>query len=123
VARRGADVPVQIEGRELESVWAGIWRRQMTGMALAARRREQLGLPRVSDREAARRQQDNRARAARRLRAAARARGAETAALGTPVVPLAPPLSVRPLMRTRLGTFQARPLSTPAGTVRLGGGR
>jgi len=55
----------------------------MTGMALAARRREELGLPRVSDREAARRLLDNRARSARRLRAAARARGVATAALGT----------------------------------------
>jgi len=65
VARRGSDAPVRLEGRELEAVWAGICRRQTTGMALAARRREELGLPRVSDREAARRRQDNRARLAR----------------------------------------------------------
>jgi len=76
VARRGADVPVRLEGRELEAVWAGIRRRQLTGMALAARRREQLGLPRVSEREAACRLHDNRARSARRLSAAARARAA-----------------------------------------------
>jgi len=124
VARRGVDVPVQLEGRELEAVWAGIRRSQAAGTALAAaHRREQLGLPRVSDREAARRQQDNRARSARRFRAAARARGAATAALGTPVVSLAPPPPVRPLMSTRLGTFQGRPLATPAGTVRHGGAR
>jgi len=118
VARRGCDTPIRLEGHELEAVWAGIRRRQTTRMALAAGRREELGLPRVSDREAARRLQDNRARSARRLRAAARAGGAATAALGTPVVPLAPqPVPLR------LGTFQSRHLAVPAGTVRHGGAR
>jgi len=123
VARRGVDTPTRLEGRELEAVWAGIRRRQETGMALAARRREQLGLPRVSHREAARRLQDNPARSAHRFRAAARARGAATAALGTPVIYRAPQPTVTPLMRTRLGSFQAPPLAMPAGTVRLGGGK
>jgi len=119
----GFDNPIRLEGRELAAVWAGICHRQTTSMIAATRRREELGLPRVSNREAAHRREDNRASSARRLRAAARARGAATAALGTPVVPLAPQPTVRPLMRTRLGTFQARPLATPAATVRLGGGR
>jgi len=118
VARRGFDAPVRLEGRELAAVWEGIRRRQTTGMTLAARRREELGLPRVSDREAARRLQDNRAGSARLLRVAAGARGAATAALGTPVVSLAPkPVALR------LGTFQMRPLDVPAGTVRHGGAR
>jgi len=119
VARWGLDALIGLEGRELAAVWAGIRRRQTTGMALAAHRREELGLPQVSDREAARRLHDNRARTARRLRAAARARGAATAALGTPVVPLAP----RPPVNLRLGTFQTRPLAVPAGIVRYGGAR
>jgi len=123
VARRGADTPVRLQGRELEAVWAGIRRRQMTGMAQAASRREQLGLPHVSDREAARRQLDNRARSARRFRAAARARGAATAAPGTHFVPRTARPTVTPLFRTRNNTFQARPLPTPAGTVRQGGAR
>jgi len=123
LARRGVDTPTRLEGRESEAVWDGIRRRHITGMALAARRREQLGLPRVSDREAARRLQDNRARSARRFRAAARARGTATAALGTPVVPLTPRPTVTPLMRSRLGTSQARPLANPAGPVRHGGAR
>jgi len=106
VARRGVETPVRLAGRELEAVWAGIRRRHMTGMALAARRREELGLPHVSERETARRLQDNWARSARRLRAAARVRGAAAAALGTPVVPLAP----RPVP-LRLGTFQSRHLT------------
>jgi len=118
VARRGSDTPIRLEGRELEAVWVGLRCRQTTGMALAARRREELGLPRVSDREATRRLQDNRARSARRLRAAARTRGAAMAAPDTPVVPLPP----RPVA-LRLGTFQSRPLSVPAGTVRHGGAR
>jgi len=48
----------------------------------AARRREKLGLPRVSDREAERRLSDNRSRTVRRHRAAARARGEAAATLG-----------------------------------------
>jgi len=96
-------------------------------MTLAAPRREELGLPRVSDREADRRLQDNRARSARRHRAVARARGAAMAALGTPDVPLEPQRAAtpEPVVRiiTRLGMFQARPLAELAGTVRLGGSR
>jgi len=123
VARRGFDAPVRLEGRELAAVWAGIRRRQMTSMTTANRRREELGLPRVSDWEAAGRREDNRARSARQLRAAARARGVATAALGTPVVPLVPQPAATPMMALRLGTFQARPLAVPAGTVRQGGAR
>jgi len=60
VARRGFDIPVRFEGRELAAVWAGIHHHQAAchqagGTTLAARRREELGLPHVSDREAARR--------------------------------------------------------------------
>jgi len=88
VSRRGFDVPVRLEGRELAAAWAGVRRHQVSGTTLAARRREELGLPRVSDREAERRLQDNRAHSARRHRAGARARGAARAALGTPDVPL-----------------------------------
>jgi len=60
-------------------VWASVRRHQVSGTTLAARRREELDHPRVSDREAERRLQDNRARSARRHRAAARARGAAQA--------------------------------------------
>jgi len=120
-------VPVHLEGRELAAVWAGVRRHQVSGMTLAARRREELGLPRVSDREAERRLQDNRASSAQRHRAAARARGAERAALGTPDVPLETQRAATPepagRIATRLGTLQARPLAEPAGTVRLGGSR
>jgi len=123
VVRRGVNTPIRLEGRELEAVWDGIRRRHESGMATASRRREQLGLPRVSDREAARRLQDNRARSARRYRAAARARGAATAAPGTHFIPRTARPSVTPLMRSRLGTFQARPLPTPTGTPRQGGAR
>jgi len=84
VPRRGFDVPVVHEGRELAAVWAGVRCHQVSGTTLAARRREELGLPRVSDREAERRFQDNWARSTRRHRAAARARGAARATLGTP---------------------------------------
>jgi len=109
VARRGFETPIRLEGRELNAVWAGIRRRQTSGMILAGRRREELGLPRVSDREAARRLQDNQARSARRLRAAARARGAATAALGTPVVPLAPLRWPSDWGRSNRGPWPCRP--------------
>jgi len=121
VVRRGIDTPIRLEGRELDAVWAGIRRRHESGMATASHRREQLGLPRVSDREAARRLRDNRDRTARRFRAAVRARGAATAAPGTHFVPRTARPPVQPLMRSRLGTSQARPLSTPAGAPRHGG--
>jgi len=64
VSRRGFDVPVRLKGRELAAVWASVRRHQLSGTTLAARRREELGLPRVFDREAERRLQDNRARSA-----------------------------------------------------------
>jgi len=48
--------------------------------------------------------------------------GTATAALG-PFVPLRPRPTVTPLMRSRLGTLQVRPLVTPAGPVRHGGAR
>jgi len=132
VARRGFDIPVRLEGCELAAVWAGVHRHQAArhqagGTTLAARSREELGLPHVSDREAARRLQDNRARSARRLRAAARAREVAIAALGTPDLPLELQRAATPELVgrivTRLGTFQARPLAKPAGTVRQGGSR
>jgi len=50
-------------------------RHSVSGPLRAARRRAELGLPKVSDREAERRLRDNRNRTARRHRAAARARG------------------------------------------------
>jgi len=65
VSRRGFDVPVRLEGRELAAVWASVRRHQVSGKTLAARGREELGLPGVSDREAERQLQDNRARSAR----------------------------------------------------------
>jgi len=61
VARKGSDVPVRLKGKELEVVWASAHRLRMSGPARAARPREALGLPRVSDREAERRLKDNRA--------------------------------------------------------------
>jgi len=62
----------------------------MSGPVRPARRREALGLPRVSDREAERRFKDNRARTARRHRAGARAREGATATLTAPEVPVTP---------------------------------
>jgi len=87
VSRRGLDAPVRLPDRELAAVWASVRRHQTSGNTRASRRREELGLPRVSDREAERRLRDNRSRTARRHRAAARARGVATAALGTQDVP------------------------------------
>jgi len=90
VARPGSDIPVRLEGRELEVVWALAHRSRMSGPVRAARRSEALGLPRVSDREAERRLKDNRACTARRHRAAACAREGATATLGAPEVQAAP---------------------------------
>jgi len=90
VARRGSDVPVRLEGKELEVAWASAHRSRMSGPVYAARRRKALGLPRVSDREAERRLKDNRARTARRHPAAARAREGATATLTAPDVPATP---------------------------------
>jgi len=127
VSRRGFDVPVRLEGQELAVVWASVRRHQVSGTTLAARRREELGLPRVSNREAERRLRDNWVRTAQRHKAAARARGAARAALGTPDVPTATQgaATLEPAERiaNRIGTFQARPLAEPAGTVRLGWSR
>jgi len=120
VSRRGFDVPVRVEGRELAAVWASVRRHQVSGTTQAARCREELGLPHVSNREAERRLHDNRARSARRHRAAARARGAAQAALSTQGAATPEPAGV---IATRLGAFQARPLAVLAGTVRLGGSR
>jgi len=120
VSRRGFDVPVRLEGKELAAVWVGVRCHQAGGTTKAARRREELGLPRVSDREAQRRLQDNQARSAQRHRAAARARGAAQAALGTQ--PATTPEQAGRIAK-RLGTFQARPLAEPPRTVKLGGSR
>jgi len=73
VALRGSDVPVRLEERELAVVLAFALNSRMSGPVRAARRREALGLPRVSDREAERRLRDNRARKARRHRSSVRA--------------------------------------------------
>jgi len=90
IACRGSDVPVPLEGREFEVVWATAHRARMSGPVCAARRREAFGLPRVSDREAEKRLKDNRAHTARRHRAAARAREGPTVTLGAPEVPAMP---------------------------------
>jgi len=54
VVHTGTISSVRLEGRELEVVWASAHRSRMSGPLRAARRREALGLPRVSDREAER---------------------------------------------------------------------
>jgi len=113
VARRGSDVPVRLEGRELEVVWASVHRSRTSEKARAARRKEALGLPRVSDREAERRLKDNRARTARRHRAAARAREGALATLTAPEVPATADLLRATADDTRhvllLGSTQADP--------------
>jgi len=86
VSRRGSDIPVRLEERELAAVWPSVRRHQVSGPVSVARRREDLGLPRVTDREAERRLMDNRSHTARRHRAAARARGEAAATLGAPEV-------------------------------------
>jgi len=65
VSRRGSDVPVRLQERELAMVWASVRRHQVSGTAGASCRREELGLPRVSDRKAERRLRNNRTRTAR----------------------------------------------------------
>jgi len=84
--RRGSDIPVRLEGHELEVVWAAAYRSRTSGPVRASRRRKALGLPRVSNREAECRLRDNRARTARRFRAAARAREGASAPLTAPEV-------------------------------------
>jgi len=70
VIRGGTSTPVRLVGRELEQVWSADYVRLLD----ASRRREAMGLPRVTNQEAARRQHDNRIRRERRGRAIARAR-------------------------------------------------
>jgi len=45
VSRRGHDVPVRLQKRELAVVWASVRCHQVSGPARAFRRREELGLP------------------------------------------------------------------------------
>jgi len=52
VARQGSDVPVRLEGRELEAVLVSAHRSRMSGPVQAACRREAMRRPRVSEREA-----------------------------------------------------------------------
>jgi len=101
VMRRGRDTPVRLVGHEIEAIWSANRRRQLSGPERAARRREALGLPQVSNREAARRLYNNRDRSARRFRAAARARERAPA----PVIDV-PTLSI--------GTTPATPLPRPS---------
>jgi len=75
----------------------------MSGPACAARRREALGLPRVSNREAERRLNDNQARTARRYRAAARARE------GAPAPSTAPDVIATPEVPMTSNTLQDAP--------------
>jgi len=65
VSRRGLDAPVRLPDRELAAVYASVRRHQVSRSTHASRRREELGLPRVSDREAERRLCDNQSRTAR----------------------------------------------------------
>jgi len=110
VSRRGHDVPVRLGERELAVMWASVRRYQVSGSTRAFRRREELGLPLVFDRDAERRQRDNRARTARRHQAAARARGVAPAALGVPDVPgtteiqVAAPMELAERFVARLGS-------------------
>jgi len=100
VIRQGSDTPVRLVGRELEIVWSADYRRQMSGPDRAARCREALGLPRVSNKEATRCLIDNRARSARRFRAAARARAGTPAPVTAPDVPATPAVPVLLIGRT-----------------------
>jgi len=124
VSRRDS-TPQSTSNRELAAIWASIRRHQVSGTTRASRRREELGLPRVSDREAERRLRDNWSHTARRHRAAARARGVAPATLGAPDVQGATDVQgAAPMEFTaRLGSFQARPQGEPVLTVRLGGTR
>jgi len=114
VSCRGIDAPVRLNDRELAAIWVSARRHQVSGTTLASRRREELSLPRVSDREAERRLRDNRSRTARRHRAAARARGVAPAALGVPDVyktatetQRVAPLEPAGRFAARLGSLQA----------------
>jgi len=129
VSRRGHDVPVRLQERELAVVWASVRRHQVSGSTRASRRREELGLPRVSDREAERRLRDNQARTARRHQAAARARGVAPAALGVPDVQGttendgAAPMELAERFVAQIGSSQSRLQVGPVVTVRGGGAR
>jgi len=126
VSRRGHDVPVRLQEKELAVVWASLRRHQVSGSSRASRRREELGLPRVSDREAERQLRDNWARTARRHRAAARARGVASAALGVPDVQgTTKNDGAAPMERfvAQIGSSRSRLQVGPVVTVRGGGAR
>jgi len=80
--RRGSDVPVLLDERELAIVRDSFRRHSVSGLLRAARRRAELGLRRVSDREAERRLRDNRNLTVRWHRAAARAKREAAATQG-----------------------------------------
>jgi len=120
VIRTGTTTPVRLEGRELETVWAADYSRLLG----ASRRREALGLPRVPDQEAARRLHENRARRARRARAAARAdeTARRRAARQRVARPTRAPVHVAPPTRvatppTRVATPPPTPVAAPPTVV------
>jgi len=129
VSRRGLDAPVRLQERELAVVWASVRRHQASRSTRASGHREEVRLPRVSDREAERRLRDNRSRTALRHWAVACARGVATAALGardvqgTTEIQGAAPMEPAERFAARLGSFQARPQVELALTVRGGGSR
>jgi len=116
VARRGSDIHVRLEARELEVVWASAHRSRISGPVRTSRRREALGLPRVSDRAAERCPKDNRACTAPRHRAAACAREGVPSTLTTPEVLVTPDGQEATAGDTRqvllLGSTQADPPKT-----------
>jgi len=116
VARRDSDVPVRLEGRELEAVWASAHQSRMSGPVRAACRKAALGLPRVSDREAERRLKDNRARTARR----------HWAALEVPATPVEQEVRDRDQggrHAARAASSRASPKEEPTITAQVGGTR
>jgi len=122
-------VPVRLQERELAAIWASVRRYQVSGTTRASRRQEELGLRRVSDREAERRLRDNWARTARRHRVAARTRGVATAALGAPDVQGtteaqgAEPMEPEERFVAQIGSSQSRPQVEPVLVLRGGGAR
>jgi len=70
VIRGGTSTPVRLVGLELEEAWLT----DRVRLSDASNRREAMGLPRVTDQEAVRRQHDNRIRRERRGWALDRAR-------------------------------------------------
>jgi len=129
VSRRGHDVPVRLQERKLAVVWASVRHHQISRTTRASRRREELGLPSVSDLEAERWPKDNRARTARRHRAAVRARVVATAALGaldvqgTTEVQRAEPMEPEERFVAQIGSSQLRPQVEPMLALRGGGAR